>query len=481
MTNQLLLCLTLQLGLLAWAVYWWISRHDEIPLLVAGFFLFCGSFRGTMVAVGFAQPIGLGDFFQTAGTESSITALWLILTGETVLLLSYALNQRSILPIQMRGFPQRQRETLVNAVFLLFLIIFPLSLRLRGYVGAEMAAGKSLAFEVSSYASLFPMALVGVAVLVICVWRFGLLKSIFQKIFAGLILASIAWFTFGPSLRFLFLGWLLGGGVIWSATAKANRRLLGFMVGGLLALCLFGLAGAMRNTASDQDIGDAAIERLASGGDANMLDGFVMLLQVYPKMLPYSYGQEHLNILLRPIPRALWPGKPVGGYMNQLGMFNAGSSGTTGISPTLFGSFYAEGGVVGIIILSTIYGYLIGRFISWSVTLPPFLSIMVRACVLAGLLPLLRGGDLPGTYAWLGMCFWPCVLVFLWLRGSYNGSRKRYGRKSKAITAVAPENGIVTDPVNDQPSRSPRSKFRGRSAGVKQVSKSHVVKAAKSI
>jgi hypothetical protein len=149
-----------------------------------------------------------------------------------------------------------------------------------------------------------------------------------------------------------------------------------------------------------------------------MLDGLVYLMQVYPKLLPYRYGGEHLEILERPIPRAWWPGKPVGGYMNKLGLFNAGSSVTVGIAPTLFGSFYTEGGWVAVFIFCVIYGWGIARIVRFSAEVRPLFGVLIRAGLLAGLIPLLRGGDLPGIYAWLGMTFWP-LFIFLWWNRPY--------------------------------------------------------------
>jgi hypothetical protein len=43
--------------------------------------------------------------------------------------------------------------------------------------------------------------------------------------------------------------------------------------------------------------------------------------------------------------------------------------------------------------------------------------------LLAGLVPLLRGGDLAGVWAWMGMAFWPCMLL-IWRY------RKQFGQVS---------------------------------------------------
>jgi len=178
------------------------------------------------------------------------------------------------------------------------------------------------------------------------------------------------------------------------------------------AVALFAVAGALRN---DEDptveLQQSAWERFAFAQDANMLDGFVLLRQVYPRLLGYSYGGEHLEIFERPIPRRWWPDKPVGGYMNKLGLITADTGFTLGISPSLFGSFYQEGGLVGVVLCSIIYGFGFGRLVSFSTRIVPLAGLLIRGILAAAIVPLLRGGDLPGIYAWFGMSFWPCLLL----------------------------------------------------------------------
>lgn len=438
MNGLFFICPVVQIMLVCWAAYWWIHRRDEIPLLITGFFLFCGSFRGVMLATGFAVPVSMGaGLFAASDASDFLEALELIVLGESLFIASYCLTQRRILRRVRRGFPRGRPSWLVGSVFGMFAAIFPIALITRGHVSSQINQGKSLAFEVSSYAILWPMGLVGVAILLLCVWRFGLLSGFLEKCAACVILASIAWFTYGPTLRFLFLGWLLAAGLIWSATARAERRFWGLLAAGGLAVIAFGMAGAMRQEFSEKGIERDTVSRLTSAEDANMLDGFVMLRQVFPVMLPYSWGEEHLAILTRPIPRSIWPNKPVGGYMNKLGVFNASSSGTTGISPTLFGTFYQEGGVIGIIVLSIAYGIGLGRLISWAASLPPFASVVVRASAFAGLVPLMRCGDLPGVYSWLGMSFWPCALILLLLNNWSKRVERMRKRRPKRSTRVA--------------------------------------------
>ena len=144
-----------------------------------------------------------------------------------------------------------------------------------------------------------------------------------------------------------------------------------------------------------------------------MLDGFMMVLDVYPKHLNYSYGMEHFEILLRPIPRKLWPGKPVGGYANKLGLNDYKNAGTVGISQTIYGTFYGEGGVMGIIILSIIYGWLFVKLFRYTYRYNSDVHWLLKGIIIASFVPILRGGDLPGIIAFIGMSYWP-VFLFLY-------------------------------------------------------------------
>jgi len=200
--------------------------------------------------------------------------------------------------------------------------------------------------------------------------------------------------------------------IILSSGQSIVRRAQVLVIGLIGAVALFAVAGALRNAEDPTvELEQSAWERFAFAEDANMLDGFALLRQVYPAMLDYSHGREHLEIFERPIPRAWWPDKPVGGYMNKLGLITADSGFMLGISPSLFGSFYQEGGLIGVVLLSIIYGFGFGRLVSFSTRIVPLTGLLIRGILAAAIVPLLRGGDLPGIYAWFGMSFWPCLLL----------------------------------------------------------------------
>lgn len=406
-----------QIAFLILSIIWFLKRNDEIPLIISSFLLYVASYRYWAVEHGINQWIKLNWLISKPITqEVALEALAYITFGEICLLSTYMLCQRRSLSVAMPADDRSLLQWLRPKALSLGLFCLPLVILTRSQVAAQINAGGSLAFQISNYLYLFPLALVGIAILVICLWRFGAINSLINKLMVVSILISVFYLTFGSQARFQFLGWMIAAGIIVSSFYRPKIRLALLTLCLILAMTVFAISGAMRNpNIANQSLNQIALERALGAEDANMLDGFVLLKNVYPEQLNFRWGMEHLETLLRPIPRAWWPEKPVGGYMNRLGLTVAGGKGTIGISPTLFGSFYTEGGVLGILFFAPFYGLFIAKIVQYSSQLQPFAGVLVRAILCSSLIPLLRGGDLAGIYAWIGMAFWPCFLV-LWTK-----------------------------------------------------------------
>ena len=414
------LLITLSLCQIAWivlGVLWVVRKHDEIPLLISTLLFYVFTFRFWALLLGWTSPADLTNFgFDPIDAKSALDVQAIAILAETVLLFIYMLVQRCRIDVSDKLASAELLSWLKPRVVALGVICILISLLARRAVGVQVASGKSMGFEVSSYLILFPLSLVGVAILVAALWKSGAFQTDGERLVAALLFVAIIYLTFQPSMRFQFLGWFVAVTIILSSGQSVVRRAQVLAIGLVGAVGLFAVAGALRNTEPPTgELEQSAWERFAFAEDANMLDGFALLRQVYPKLLDYSYGGEHLEILERPIPRAWWPDKPVGGYMNKLGIITADTGITLGISPSLFGSFYQEGGLVGVVLLSILYGFGFGRLISFSTHIVPLTGLLVRGILAAAVIPLLRGGDLPGIYAWFGMSFWPCLLLF-WLR-----------------------------------------------------------------
>ena len=409
---------SIQISWIVVSSIWLVRRKDELPLITSLFLFYVFSFRFWALFQGWADPVNLSNFgFENVTLDSAVEVERLAVLGQSVFMLVYLWAQKSTTEAPRWIDLGPVGKKIRRLTFLLIVLCVPLSLLARRSVSAQAAAGKSLAFEVTGYLSLFPLAVVGIAILLGALWRSGALTDFFLRCFAVLSFVGIALITFQTSLRFQFLGWVIAVTIIVASGKSPVGKAWLLSTGLLLAVVAFAIAGALRSSADpDADLQQNAWERFAFAQDANMLDGFVLLRQVYPNLLNYSYGGEHLEILERPVPRAWWRGKPVGGYMNKLGIVDVNTGFTLGISPSLFGSFYQEGAVYGIILLSALYGYAFGRLIRLSARLRPFTGLLIRGTLCAALIPLFRGGDLPGIYAWFGMSFWPIVLVLFCFR-----------------------------------------------------------------
>ncbi len=323
---------------IAWIIaagVWMWRKHDELPLILSLVLFYVFTFRFWALLQGWTTPVNISPFgFEPVSLENCLESDGLAVLGQTVLVGVYMLTQgRSITPRRLDVSPALL-HWLRNRTFLLLAICAPLAVVTRGMVGAQMAAGKSMAFEISSYLSLFPMVLISAGILLVMVWKAGGLPSPAQKAVGLTGLAAVAWLTFDSSARFQFLGWILAATIIVASDLRIARKTLLAVIGLVVAAALFAVAGALRKADDPEtELQEESVNRFAFAADANMLDGFVLLRQVYPNMLGFTHGGEHLEILTRPIPRAWWPDKPVGGYLNKLGIVDANTGFTLGISP----------------------------------------------------------------------------------------------------------------------------------------------------
>jgi oligosaccharide repeat unit polymerase len=269
-----------------------------------------------------------------------------------------------------------------------------------------------------SYLLFLPFALGGIIILMFLIYRgIDYNRDPTNKLIFLALIATAAVQSYNPGSRFNFLSWsvalvfvIVRQRTIWFKTMIYS---LG-VAGGLIAFAYAGLSRTPNAfLLSFDDQVNLAVERIASAEDQNLLDGFMMALQVYPENLNYQMGFQHLEIFLRPIPRKLWPDKPLGGYANKLGLNDIeGNNGlTVGISESIYGTFYGEGGVNGIILLSFLYGLFFAIIIYRSERFESDMRYVIKGLVIASLIVLIRGGDLAGIVAFIGMSYWPVFIA----------------------------------------------------------------------
>jgi len=81
------------------------------------------------------------------------------------------------------------------------------------------------------------------------------------------------------------------------------------------------------------------------------------VIQLIPGTYPHVYGQHLLWVLVRPVPRVLWPGKPMGPGFDLSAV--VGAEGAS-LSMSVVGEFYMSGGLIVVLLGGWLYGRLAG-------------------------------------------------------------------------------------------------------------------------
>ena len=89
------------------------------------------------------------------------------------------------------------------------------------------------------------------------------------------------------------------------------------------------------------------------------------LIDKVPYQHDYTYGKTYTLWLLAPIPRSLWPGKPVVRIGGVLGEAVFGIRGNTGIPPGSVGEAYLNFGWIGIPLMMLVLGMMAKSFYNY--------------------------------------------------------------------------------------------------------------------
>lgn len=120
-------------------------------------------------------------------------------------------------------------------------------------------------------------------------------------------------------------------------------------------------AASSSETASMVQSGDVDNGNTLVGMDFAGMEYFEYLVYAIPQRTgTYSYFLDNLQILTEPIPRAWWPGKPVGPPIRMYNLFDYGYP--IGMSYTLPGEGWRHFGWLGILLWCSLCAYVIGRF-----------------------------------------------------------------------------------------------------------------------
>src|SRR6266403_611503 len=220
-------CTCIQIAWIVVSAIWFWRRSDEFPLILSLFLFYVFAFRFWALLQGWAAPVNISPLgFAPVAIENCLESQALGAVGQTTLLGVYILAQNRAIWVPRVIASASFLQWLRPRTFVLALVCAGLATLTRRAVGAQIDAGKSMSFEISSYLSLFPMVLISAGILLVLLWKAGGLNSLGHKIIAVTMLGAIAYLTFDSSSRFQFLGWILAATIILAAGLPFRRKAL---------------------------------------------------------------------------------------------------------------------------------------------------------------------------------------------------------------------------------------------------------------
>lgn len=193
-------------------------------------------------------------------------------------------------------------------------------------------------------------------------------------------LGRFRWYALLPMVAFIFARSGTGGRWPFVMAAMAaglfyiyDRRLRWFspklLVAALPVMALFSIIGAdrgafIRGVFAEQTVAaeqfDYFAERPLESMDYANKEFFEYLVHTIPgKTGGYNYFLDNLQILTEPIPRALWPGKPVGSPIKTYSLFDYGTP--VGMTYSMPGAGWVYLGWFGVIIWSVLFAAFYGK------------------------------------------------------------------------------------------------------------------------
>jgi len=185
--------------------------------------------------------------------------------------------------------------------------------------------------------------------------------SVMQKLFVILVLALTFFYAFASGTRNVLGTYVIAmfGSYVLSKPDLKLKRLL--MVGiPLAALLLFvsTLMLELRSSGGISSLGSAERQYNTLYIDHNMVN-IANLTNVFPDVVDYLGLEIPYQSIIKPIPRALWPGKPEGlstSIEAALGSFD----GVTTLACTFVGEAFMAFGLVGVLIAGLLFGAAAG-------------------------------------------------------------------------------------------------------------------------
>lgn len=156
--------------------------------------------------------------------------------------------------------------------------------------------------------------------------------------------------------------------LLWCYDRRRKWIPLPLVAGGAFLIPAFTYLGQYRTAFADWLLGRTTVVTTAATSDHHFFDSLdfanLEFLEFIVNSIPdltgtYDYFLNNLEIITAPIPRILWPGKPVGAPIQLYDLYDYGFP--IGMTNSLPGTGWAAAGFIGVIIWCGLMGWLCGK------------------------------------------------------------------------------------------------------------------------
>jgi hypothetical protein len=259
----------------------------------------------------------------------------------------------------------------ITALAITTALLFPLLARsifagFSGEASGEMVGGTYILTGVSGY-TVEAQYMIGP---LICAW---LAVTRFRWPMLVLVVAYLVYRSYGGWSRWTILLSFLSISLIYAWQKRIKWPPGRVVLCAIPILILFNALGQNRAYVQQLLHGEASIRTEVRPGTSRMeqlkgkydgpdfanFDFLTFVTSVVPDRTgTFTYGSQYLQLFTEPIPRKLWPGKPVGAPVSFFSLNSYGNF--IGMTVTLAGDGWMSGGWIGLIITMSVVGAILG-------------------------------------------------------------------------------------------------------------------------
>jgi len=385
-------------------------------------------------------PGSMGD--QLVASQDVVRAQWVIFAGMASLFAGYAIPLASDLARRMPTptFEWSPRSALIVATAMIsfgwILTVASAGLPGVGFLQTGFIGGTLASAQLFGLGILYAVwnrrrsrgALRALVVLVPISMIFGLLTGSKQQ---GLNAAAILMMTHVLLHRKLAWRWIAAAALALVVIYPINRFYQDYVIGSARASAVevladpgrvvSGIGGFLADVELDEFL-ETGFE--ATGLRLDMLGVVSVLIRDTPSLVPYQYGKTLATLIIAPIPRILWPGKPD----NSLGLwitrqYSHGLESNT--APTQIGEYYINFGVIGVIGGLFLLGVLL-RIVNESLLTRPTVPGLMAALISLFYLSVKFEGSVTQLYTNVLFALAPLLFTHLCVRAYQRKSAPRW-------------------------------------------------------